>query len=316
MHPGFRDGSFNTALFNEPLGLAVSADGTRLFVADAGNNRIRVIHLDQNNEVTTLAGQDGAGKLDGPLTLAQFFDPRGVLYLPDDRLVVNDFGNQVLRFVDLKAGTVTTFTGGPARPTAPDPLSASPTPYPTPQQPVILGGIKDMAYLPGADSIFFTQPDSGSLKALNLGTGLVSTVLDKNAQIPNPSALWIQGDKLYVADRDLPKVYGMDWKDKAVTNLSPAGTPLDKVLSLCSSDNILYGLLGSAGHPAERFILDGRYTHEVNVSNQLVTFMNGWGDSVAPDKYFAGPPPGLQPLDGLCPRPLGQPEVLCLRTRV
>src|SRR5579859_7595333 len=122
-HAGFRDGSFTSALFNTPLGLAVSSDGTRLFVADSGNHRIRVIHLDQDNEVTTLAGQEKAGKGDGPLTVAQFNNPRGVLYLPGDRLVVNDFGNQLLRLVDLKAGTVTTLAGGPA---GPDP-SATPS---------------------------------------------------------------------------------------------------------------------------------------------------------------------------------------------
>src|SRR5580658_9173352 len=49
MRSGFRDGSFSTALFRRPLGLAVSSDGTQLFVADAGNNRVRAIHLDQNN---------------------------------------------------------------------------------------------------------------------------------------------------------------------------------------------------------------------------------------------------------------------------
>src|SRR5580658_3731494 len=91
--PGFKDGSFTSALFNEPLGLAVSDDGSRLFVADSGNNRIRIIHLDQDNKVTTLAGQDTAGKLDGPVTKAQFNHPCGVLYLPGDRLVVNDLGN-------------------------------------------------------------------------------------------------------------------------------------------------------------------------------------------------------------------------------
>jgi sugar lactone lactonase YvrE len=46
---GFKDGDFISALFNRPLGLAASSDGTQLFVADSGNQRIRIIHLDQNN---------------------------------------------------------------------------------------------------------------------------------------------------------------------------------------------------------------------------------------------------------------------------
>ena len=71
-NPGFQNGSFNTARFDQPLGLSVSEDGTRLFVADSLNNLIRVIHLDQNNEVGTVAGQGSPGGLDGPVTQAQF----------------------------------------------------------------------------------------------------------------------------------------------------------------------------------------------------------------------------------------------------
>ncbi len=284
--PGFRDGSFDTAFFNVPLGLAVSNDGTRLFVADSGNHRIRIIHLDQNNEVTTLAGQDRAGKLDGPVTVAQFNDPRGVLCLPDDRLVVNDFGNKLLRLVYLKAGTVTTFAGGSPKPAAATSPSATATPSDLPKEQVSMDGVVAMAFMARANSIFFTQPDSGTLKALDLGTGLVSVVLNNNTQIPHPSALWCQGSTLYLADRDLPAVFRMDWKGKAPVTLLPAGTPLDKVLALCTSDNILYGRLASKGFPAERFITDRRYTQFSDPSNQPVTFRNGWGDTLPADKYF------------------------------
>src|SRR5580658_10067422 len=83
---GFRDGSFTSALFNKPLGLAVSTDGTRLFVADSGNNRIRVVHLDQDNQVTTLTGQDKPGMKNGPLASAQYALPQALAYLPGDKL--------------------------------------------------------------------------------------------------------------------------------------------------------------------------------------------------------------------------------------
>src|SRR5579885_2052810 len=113
---GYQDGDFTSALFSTPLGLSLSGDGNNLFVADSGNNRIRVIHLDQNNEVGTVAGQGSSGNSDGPVSLAQFNDPRGILWLPGDRLVVNDFGNKVFRLVDLKAGTVTTMAGSHPEP--------------------------------------------------------------------------------------------------------------------------------------------------------------------------------------------------------
>lgn len=278
---GYKDGSFSTARFNQPLGLTVSEDGTRLFVADSLNNRIRVIHLDENNEVGTVAGQD-AGTSDGPLTLAQFHEPRGVLYLPGDHLVVNDFGNQSLRFVDLKAGTVTTYRGGPVHLDGSAPVNST---APETKPPVLLAGIKDMAYLPSANSLLFTQPDAGVLNVLNLGTGAITAVLKDNAQVPHPSALWIQENRICLADRDLVGVFSMDWKNNAVTNIQPAGSPADKVLSLCSNDNILYGLLKREGYPSQRFLLDKRYLQD-NMNNGVVKFNNAWGDFIPPEKYY------------------------------
>ncbi len=292
--PGFKDGNFNTALFNQPLGLSVSDDGNSLFVADSGNNRIRVIHLDQNNDVTTLAGQDKAGNLDGPLTVAQFNDPRGVLCLPNDRLVVNDFGNKVLRFVDLKAGKVTTFTRGAS-------------------QPVSMEGIKDIACLSSTDLIFFTQPDAGVLNVLNTVTGQITVVMKDNVQVPHPCALWIQENRIYVADRDLKIVLSMSWNNKAVTNITPeAFTPLDKVYSICSSDGILYSLLGKEGFPVQRYCYDKKWEHIGNVSGEPVEFTNAWGDIIPPDKlygeymYGEKPQSPISPWIGFVPDPSGK----------
>ena len=293
-HAGFKDGSFTSALFNTPLGLAVSDDGTRLFVADSGNNRVRIIHLDQNNEVTTLAGQDLAGKLDGPLTIAQFNHPCGVLYLPGGRLVVNDFGNQLLRLVDLKAGTVTTLAGGGT-------LSIGPATQ------ISMNGVRDMAYIPSANSIFLTQPDSGSLKMLSLNTGLVSTVLNNNIQLPHPAALWCQENKLYLADRDLLQVFTIDWKNNRIANLAPIATPLSKVLSLSLNGNILYALLQNPGVPAERFFLNSNdscntlYNGQLN--NQLVSFKNPWGDTVPQEELFPLRDSSFVPSIGFVPDP-------------
>jgi DNA-binding beta-propeller fold protein YncE len=292
---GFQDGSFTSALFNAPLGLAVSDDGTRLFVADSGNNRIRIIHLDQNNDVTTLAGQDLAGKLDGSLILAQFNNPHGVLYLPGDRLVVNDFGNQLLRLVDMKAGTVTTLTGGSGAAGAVT-QSGSATLSTSPVAQVLMNGVRDMAYMPEANSIFFTQPDSGTLKMLNLKSGIVSTVLDHNAQLPNPAALWCQDEKLYVADRDLPQIYELDWKENTALNPVLVATTQGKVLSLSWNGDILYALLGIPGVPAERFIPN-------QSDNGLVSLRSPWGDMIPQESLFPVQAMSYAPSIGFVPDP-------------
>ncbi len=53
--PGFRDGTFDTAQFRNPQGMAVSTDGKVVYVADTGNHALRRIDL-KERRVTTLAG--------------------------------------------------------------------------------------------------------------------------------------------------------------------------------------------------------------------------------------------------------------------
>lgn len=264
---GFRDGTFTTALFNKPLGLAASSDGTRLFVADSGNNRIRMIQLDQKNQVTTLAGQDKPGKQDGPLASARFNRPSGVLYLPDERLVVNDSGNKLLRLIDLKTGTVSTLGG--SNPTTMVEGSASS---------VSMAGIRDMAYLPGCDSLFFTQPEQMTLKRLDMKTGLVSLVPNNLPEgLGHPFALGIAGNKLYVSDRDDAKVFALEWNPGTVSAPVPslAVTAGSAVLSLAQSGDNLYALQMGVEAPLQRLL----------PANQPVTFTTIWGDDI--------PQPGL-----------------------
>ena len=289
---GYRDGSFTSALFNKPMGLAVSRDGNSLFVADSGNNRIRVIHLDQDNQVTTLAGQGTAGKLDGPLAEAEFNDPRGVLFLPGDRLVVNDFGNQQLRIVDLRAGTVATLAGGAANP------GPSPSVTPLAMVPAEQASMKDvraMAYVGSTDSIFYTQLDSDSLKKLDLKTNLVSTVFGKNSQLPHPAALWYGENNLYVADQDLPLVCQVGGKNMTDLKPVPLAAPQTQMFSLCANGGILYGLLNKTGVPAQRFPLNGLFDNVAyKPQNGIQSYYCPWGDvlpmedifSIAPGSYF------------------------------
>ena len=296
---GYRDGSFTSALFNKPLGLSVSPDGTRLFVADSGNNRIRVIHLDQDNEVTTLAGQDTSGNADGLLAAAQFNDPHGVLCLPGDRLVVNDSGNNLLRLVDLTAGSVGTLAGD---------RSGGATLSTGPATQVAVNGIRDMAYMPSADSVFFTQPDQGSLKRLDLKTRRISAVLDKDSQLPKPAALWCQGDKLYVADQDKTQVFEMAWKGKAAPTPAALASPLAKVISLSVNGGILYSLLATPGVPAQRFFLKelGKdFTDGFNgqFNNKAVSFRNPWGDTIPSAVLFPPKDESFLPSIGFVPDP-------------
>ena len=79
--PGYEDGPFDQARFNNPQGLTQSLDGNFLIVADTGNNRIRVIDLVHDNCVSTLAGTGQAGDQDGPALGASFSQPTALVTL-------------------------------------------------------------------------------------------------------------------------------------------------------------------------------------------------------------------------------------------
>ncbi len=102
------DGSSSDARFNQPLGLAVAADGT-VFVADSGSHLIRTIAT--NGIVSVLAGNpETFGSADDTGTNAFFNSPVGLALAPDGSLFVSDANNFTIRRVTAD-GVVTTIAG-------------------------------------------------------------------------------------------------------------------------------------------------------------------------------------------------------------
>ncbi|MFY9574616.1 MAG: IPT/TIG domain-containing protein, partial [Blastocatellia bacterium] len=105
--PGFADGAASQALFRDLASIASAPDDT-IYVADAGNNRIRKIAID--GAVTTVAGDGNAGFADGPGASAQFNNPQGVAVDSSGGVYVADTGNHRLRRIATD-GTVSTMAG-------------------------------------------------------------------------------------------------------------------------------------------------------------------------------------------------------------
>ena len=96
-YTGLADGTGPAAAFQYPNGIAVLNDGN-LVVIDQGNCAIRIITY-PDGVVTTIAGQQQAGSVDGNGSSAYFWNPIGVVVLPDNNILVSDLDNNALRLV-------------------------------------------------------------------------------------------------------------------------------------------------------------------------------------------------------------------------
>jgi sugar lactone lactonase YvrE len=118
---GSKDGKGKEASFYSPQDVAVAADGT-IYVADTLNNAIRKISavgvVTTLNALSTRAVEVVPGQLvpggdykDGTLGTALFNEPAGLALDVKGNLYVSDTGNQLIRYIDLEAGSVTTVAG-------------------------------------------------------------------------------------------------------------------------------------------------------------------------------------------------------------
>jgi gliding motility-associated-like protein len=103
---GFTNGTGNNASFKNPEGVAVDISGN-VYVADAGNNAIRMIT--PVGVVTTFAGNGNFGLTDGPVATANFTRPTGVAVNFGGDVYVADASNNLIR--KISGGQVYTLAG-------------------------------------------------------------------------------------------------------------------------------------------------------------------------------------------------------------
>lgn len=108
------------SLFNQEKSIAIDSGG-RIYVNDQRNERIRMIDVDANRTIDTIAGTGTLGYAGdgGPALQAEFGwdnggapDPSGALLLQDDHhLLIADSFNDRIRVMDLDAGTISCLAG-------------------------------------------------------------------------------------------------------------------------------------------------------------------------------------------------------------
>ncbi len=105
----FLDGPGWQARFRGITGVCTNAQGT-IYVADAGNNRIRKVEAIGNHMVSTLAGSGIEGYADGVGTNAAFGSPKSICIDSQGNLYATDYWNFKIRKIT-PTGVVTTLAG-------------------------------------------------------------------------------------------------------------------------------------------------------------------------------------------------------------
>lgn len=106
---GLVDGPVDEAWFAQPSGLAVSADGGKLWVADSETSALRWVSRETKTVHTAVGtGLFDFGHRDGAAAQALLQHPLGVTVLPDGSVAVSDTYNHALRRFEPASGEVTT----------------------------------------------------------------------------------------------------------------------------------------------------------------------------------------------------------------
>jgi streptogramin lyase len=99
------------ATFNKPHELRFDTFGD-LYIVDMVNHAVRKIDM-KTGMITTIAGTGQPGYVGdgGPAVKAQFKQPHSIQFGPEGDLYICDIGNHVIRKIDMKTATISTFAG-------------------------------------------------------------------------------------------------------------------------------------------------------------------------------------------------------------
>lgn len=199
--PNYKDGSFEDARFYYPYGLRVI--GAMIFVADYGNQVIRVLDL-QNKSVGTLIGiPNQSGSKDGSYEVAEFNLPSD-LDIMGDYMYVTEIGNHTIRKIDIYSGEVATLAGKAPNIGITDGVGESAM-FNTPG-----GIIKD------GDKLYVADTYNNTIRMIDITTGEVSTLAgtpgipgtadssESPALFSSPSDIIAdeKGESIYIIDTD------------------------------------------------------------------------------------------------------------------
>ena len=226
---GSADGFWRTATFNQPQGMALSEDGSRLYVADTENHVIRMVDL-ATGQVSTVAGTGlkGAFPPTGGAALTTGLNSPWDLALDGEDLYVAMAGYHQIWVIDLEAGTAAPYAGNARESTTNGPLAAAELAQPSG---VALDGTGRLYFADAESSSIRGADVSGEVRMVDILAGSDQDLFsfgDEDgvgtaARLQHPLGVVVDGGYVWVADTYNSKIKRIDPASGEVTTL--AGGP-------------------------------------------------------------------------------------------
>ena len=216
-----------------PVPQGIVIDGADLLVslfADGSTVDGRIVRIATDDTVTTVAGAEAKGFVDGVGSEARFWGPAGLWNDGAGTLYVADEANYAIRTIDLATGTVSTYAGG-TREGSSDGTGTQ----------ARFTGPQGIVAAASGDSAYVADTGSSTIRKVSLGKGQVTTLAGAAGQVGsgdgaladarfnNPAGLALddKNQLLYVADVQNQRIRQIDLRAGTVTTLTPTPAPGD-----------------------------------------------------------------------------------------
>lgn len=278
---GYADGSATSSKFSNPHGLWLNGTDD-LYVADTYNHLIRKVSVSTGNVSTQLGTYGTFGSTNGHRLSQAKLGNIGGYALVDKALYFSDWGNQVIRKIDLATGTVSLVAGGVGVTGSTDAIGTSAS-FNIPQE---------MA-TDGTD-IFIADKMNHKIRKLTLSTGAVTTLAGTGSvgsangsggtsTFSYPTSVTYHAGSLYIADGGNHTIRKLDLSNNTVSLY--AGT-----VSSSGTTNHTNGLMAKFYTPIS-LTNDGTYIYVADKDNNMIRTIDLASSSVS---LLAGSPAGSQ----------------------
>jgi DNA-binding beta-propeller fold protein YncE len=216
-----------SANMNQPFGLEFGPDGG-LYICERGLHRIRRLDM-KTGVLSTVAGtgKPGFAGDGGPATEAQLYEPHELRFDAAGNLYWTDMRNHVIRRVDMKSKTISTFAGtGGKSGFEGDGGAATACKLASPHS---------LAF-DAAGNLYIADIGNHRIRKVDAKTGVIETVggtgekklpqdgaVAKSSPILGPRALFVVGDVMWIALREGSAVWTMDLKNGTLHHVGGTG---------------------------------------------------------------------------------------------